>query len=257
MSSHTSNALEPAMLNLVLRNEFLTPPAGVFLGLLTSLDDDGDTFSEISGAGYTRRAATFGAPSAGAAALAEPVRFPEATSGWGTITHVGVFDALSGGAMMFWMPLAESLAVEARDTVRIAAGGVTISLGGATSAWLANALLDRLLRAASWPPITGVHLALLAAFTSDAAYTEMSGGGYARQSCAFSAATDGDAGAANAANISFPAATTDWPTITHAALFDAATGGHLLWRGELDAARDVVAGKHLAFAAGDLRVTLD
>lgn len=257
MSSHTSNALEPALLNLVLRNESLAPPAGMYLGLLTSLSDDGDTFAEVAGAGYARRPVVFRSSAVGVAASAEPVRFPEATSGWGAVTHVGVFDAIAGGQLLFWMPLYEPLAVEARDTVRFAAGGVTISLGGAASVWLANALLDRVLRASGWTPVTSIYIALLTSFASDAGFTEMSGGGYARQGCAFTTATDGDAGSTNAGDVAFPVATSDWPTIAHVALFDAATGGRLLWRGALDTSRDVVAGRQLVFAAGELRVTLD
>lgn len=81
MSTHTSNAFEPVLLNLALRGDACTPPARVFLGLIIALADDGDTFAEVSVAGYARRPATFAAASAGVAALDAPVRFAEATSG--------------------------------------------------------------------------------------------------------------------------------------------------------------------------------
>ena len=255
MISHISNTLGQRLLNLVLRNESFTPTARVYLGLLASHPGVGGACSEVSGAGYARRGASFDSPTQHASTLAEPVRFHDATSGWGTITHVGVFGDETGGEPLFRVPLGEAIAVEALDVVRIAAGDVTVAFGGAVSSDLADALLARVLRAGDWAPIAGVHLALLSAFTDDDTYTEMSGDGYARRSCAFAPADD--AGSVNATALAFPAAASDWPAITHAALFDAASGGRMLWRGELDATRTVSAGRQLVIAQGGVRVTLD
>lgn len=173
------------------------------------------------------------------------------------MTHIGVFDSEAEGSPLFFSPLDEPLGVEAGDTVRLTAGAVTIALGGAVSAWLANAMLDRVLRGAAWPTIAARYLAILSSFTSDAVHTELAGDGYARRACDFAAAETGEDGCVNSDEIAFPPATADWPTATHAAVFDAATGGRLLWRGELTTPREVAAGRRLVFAPGALCCTLD
>ena len=61
----------------------------------------------------------------------------------------------------------------------------------------------------------------------------------------------------NAAAISFPQATASWGTVTHFALFDAATGGNLLGSGALTAAKAVANGDTVKFDIGQLSATLD
>ena len=67
-----------------------------------------------------------------------------------------------------------------------------------------------------------------AAPADDAAGTEVSGGAYARQSVAWTLQTGGTAQASNTAALTFPAATTDWGTCTHAGVYDAVSGGNLV-----------------------------
>ncbi len=60
----------------------------------------------------------------------------------------------------------------------------------------------------------------------------------------------------NADAIEFPQASGDWGTITHFALYDAATGGHLLACGPLTWPRTVTAAHAIRFAPAHLTVTL-
>lgn len=55
--------------------------------------------------------------------------------------------------------------------------------------------------------------------------------------------------------IEFPEATGDQGTITHAVLFDASTGGNMLWFGALTAAKGVSSGDTPRFPAGDFNIT--
>jgi hypothetical protein len=61
--------------------------------------------------------------------------------------------------------------------------------------------------------------------------TEVSGGGYARQSFTLTAASGG--ATSNAADITFGPATANWGTIVAVGIFDAATGGNMLMYGNL------------------------
>jgi len=85
--------------------------------------------------------------------------------------------------------------------------------------------------------------------------TEVSGGSYARQLAGLSAPSGG--ATSNAADITFPQATASWGLITHCALMDAITGGHVLMWTQLDASKQIDNGDTFKFNAGDLDVTIE
>lgn len=84
--------------------------------------------------------------------------------------------------------------------------------------------------------------------------TELSGSGYARQSVAMTVTGNT---ASNSANVEFPEATASWGTITHAAIFDASTGGNMLAYASLTTSKTVGAGDIMRFSTSQLTVTLD
>ncbi len=87
---------------------------------------------------------------------------------------------------------------------------------------------------------------------------EPSGGSYARVATAGADWNVASGGAiANANDITFPEATDSWGTITHFALFDAASAGNMLAHGALSVSKSISSGDTAKFAAGDLDVTLD
>ena len=51
-----------------------------------------------------------------------------ATGAWGTVTHVGVFDASSSGNLMAWAALTASKTVASGDVFRFDAGDLDITL---------------------------------------------------------------------------------------------------------------------------------
>ena len=109
------------------------------------------------------------------------------------------------------------------------------------------------------------YVGLQTATPSDsAAGTEVSGGAYARQSVAWTIQTGGTAQASNTAALTFPAATTDWGTVTHAGVYDAATGGNLvayetLTKTDFSTANPKIVntGDIFKIDAGNLKVQLD
>ena len=87
---------------------------------------------------------------------------------------------------------------------------------------------------------------------------EPSGGAYARVATAASDWNTASGGSLdNASAIEFSEATASWGTITHFALFDAATAGNMLAHGSLTASKTISSGDTASFAAGALDVTLD
>ena len=56
------------------------------------------------------------------------VEFVTATGAWGTVTHVGIFDAASSGNLIAWAALTTSKAVTSGDVFRFNAGELDVTL---------------------------------------------------------------------------------------------------------------------------------
>jgi len=54
--------------------------------------------------------------------------FPEATGSWGTLTHIAIFDAASGGNMIAHAALGTSKAIAANETLRFPVGNITFTM---------------------------------------------------------------------------------------------------------------------------------
>lgn len=123
-----SNYLENALVNATLRGTAYTAPATVYIALYTTDPTDADTGTEVTGGAYARQAATFSAPVDGATSLSANVTFPTATAGWGTVTHIGVRDALTGGNLLYHTPMTTARAVLTGDSIAFLSGQVPITL---------------------------------------------------------------------------------------------------------------------------------
>lgn len=119
-------------------------------------------------------------------------------------------------------------------------------------------LLQWLLSNASATRPTSWYLALFTTATSDdGSGTEVgSGVGYSRQAITFGTAASGSI-TNNGSTITFgPNTTTNWGTVTHAAIFDASTAGNMLVHGALSASKSVTVGDSVQFAAGSVVMTM-
>lgn len=133
----------------------------------------------------------------------------------------------------------------------------------ALSDYLENALLNHLLRAATYTRPGTLHLSLHTASPGESGTTgEVSGGAYARAAIANNntnfpqASAVGTPVKTNGAIITFPAATADWGTVTHWAIYDAASGGtNMLAHGALSVPRFVKNGDTPRVAAAALTMS--
>lgn len=124
------------------------------------------------------------------------------------------------------------------------------------SNYLENALLDHLHGAATYTTPSALYVALFTSATDDTGGgTEVSGGGYVRQSVTFGPSSGGQA--SSNVVVSFPKATTNWGVVTHAAIMDASTGGNMLVHGALNSSREIKANDQLKFESGDITNKLD
>jgi len=131
-------------------------------------------------------------------------------------------------------------------------------MAGSKSDYLENKVLDHVFGKSSYTAPT-IYVALFTAAPTDAGGgTEVSGGSYARVETEAADWNTASGGATSNANeITFPEATEDWGEVVAFALFDAASGGNMLYWGDLSANKTVNSGDTAKFAAGDLDVTED
>ncbi len=123
-----SDYLENKILEHVLKNTSYTSPTTVYAALYTAAPSDSGGGTEVSGSGYARTAITFGAAASGAIANSAAVEFPVASGGnWGTITHFGIFDASSGGNLLYWAALASSKVVNDGEQFKFAIGDIDVT----------------------------------------------------------------------------------------------------------------------------------
>ncbi len=102
-----------------------------------------------------------------------------------------------------------------------------------------------------------VYLALYTAAPSDTGGgTEVSGGSYARISCAFSVSGTDPCTATNSSAAEFATATGSWGSVGWVSVYDASTSGNMLAWSALTTAKTVSSGDVFRFDAEDLDITL-
>lgn len=132
-----SNYLENKILDHVLKGTSYTSPSTLYLALFNNVSGNAATNLEAgtltdetssSGTGYARKTVTFAASAGGTSSTNATVTFDAATSAWGTITHVAVMDALTGGNVLFWGAVTTSKSIDLGDTFQVTSGNLQISL---------------------------------------------------------------------------------------------------------------------------------
>lgn len=136
--SQASDYLEGKVLDTIaslgsidLSSGTITAGTGGFIALFTSAPSDAGGGTEVSGGSYAREAvgATgFGAASGGAITNPAEFKWADATAAWGTITHIGLYDAVSGGNLLVYGALTSSVAITNGDIFKIPASGFTIQM---------------------------------------------------------------------------------------------------------------------------------
>jgi len=124
-----TNAFETHTLKYLLTTDSVTRPTSWYIGLFTSdPTDTGTAGTEVAtGTGYARTAVTF-TVSGDTASNSAAVEFPAASGGnWGTISHIGVMDASTGGNMIVHSALDTAKAINDGDVFRIPTGDLDIT----------------------------------------------------------------------------------------------------------------------------------
>jgi hypothetical protein len=122
-----SDYLETKVLDHVFAGTAYTAPSTLYVALFTTAPSDSGGGTEVSGGSYARQTITF-TTSGDTTSNNAAIEFPTATANYGTVTHVGIYDASSAGELMAWAALTSSKTIETGDVFRIPSGDLDITL---------------------------------------------------------------------------------------------------------------------------------
>ena len=123
-----SNYLETKVLDYVLRNTADWAPATVYLALHTADPTDAGSGAEVSGGSYARQTIDFAAASGTGGSVVSSTAESFTVMPACTVTHIGLWDASSGGNLLYHTAVDTDKAVLAGDTISVAAGAITVTL---------------------------------------------------------------------------------------------------------------------------------
>jgi len=257
---YATDYFETIILNLA-RGISATAPTTMYLALYLNDPTDTGEGTEASYAGYTRQAIAFSAPAISGQGMAiqntSEITFATAASNVGTVTHVGVLDSLTGGNMYVYGQLSDPLVVQANIAPAIRASAMQwISTGKLSNTYKTKILnLMRGIDCAGFTP----YLALCNG-SPEAGGAEFVGGGYERIPMTFSSPTSQGGGAMliqNSAAVTGPMATDTWGSMTHIALYDAASGGAPYVIDEANPSTNMTKGRTVVFDVGALKISIN
>ena len=122
-----SDYLEDKVLDHVFGGNAYTAPSTLYVALYTVAPTDTGGGTEVSGGAYARQSVAF-TTTGNTTSNSAAVEYPTATSAFGTVTHVGVFDASTGGNLMAYATLSSSKTIDTGDVFRVPAGDLDITL---------------------------------------------------------------------------------------------------------------------------------
>lgn len=134
--AHFSDYLENALVNATLRGTNFTAPSTVYLALFTDDPTDAATGTELADSNYQRQdmakgdavATGWTAPADGVTQNAKLIQFPPIADGSVTLSHYALFDAATGGNMLYHAPLTSSKNMEIGDVTSFDIGALTVTL---------------------------------------------------------------------------------------------------------------------------------
>lgn len=129
-----SDYLENVLVNATLRGATYTGGA-VYVALFTSDPTDAGTGQELTDSGYVRQRAHatvtsdgFTVPSNGSTSNTRNIIFPAIVQNQVTVSHWGIFDAQTGGNLLYQAPMLNSKTLDPTDVLSFPIGSLIITL---------------------------------------------------------------------------------------------------------------------------------
>ena len=122
-----SNYLETKVLGHVFGATAYTAAGTLYLALFTSDPAEDGSGTEVTGGEYARQTVAF-TVAGNNASNTSAVEYATATAGYGTVSHVGVYDASTSGNLLAYAALTSSKTIETGDVFRVPTGDLDITL---------------------------------------------------------------------------------------------------------------------------------
>lgn len=128
--SALSDYAEKLLLDWMMTTGTVTRPTTWYVALFTTATDDASGGTEVTGNGYARKTVTFNAATSGAGTTNNTgaVTFTASGGNWGTITHMAIHDALTGGNRLFHGALTASKVINDGDIIEFGTSNLTLTL---------------------------------------------------------------------------------------------------------------------------------
>lgn len=233
----------------------ITLPSQWWVGLVSSVDGANDP-TELVDSNYFRAsiprslAAWAGTQGAGTTLASSgtsnetsnnvTIDWGSLSGSWGVATHVALYDDETGGNPWFVVPI-EAINLQSGSPASLQPGALRLVFGiiSGTSNYLANKLIDLILRdqAWDWPATAYIGYTRTASTNSTPGQEPSTGTGYAREAVAANDTEwdlDGDGEIANADTIQFNPRVLAQGDIVGHIYMDAASGGNMLFWGDMD-----------------------
>ena len=114
-----TNYLANKLISATVRNITLPVIADVYLALYKTDPTKDNTGDEVEAESYNRQEITFNAPANGVTANSAQIDFSVATSNWGNVGWVGIFDQEVAGNLMYFTELDNAKEILTGDQFRI------------------------------------------------------------------------------------------------------------------------------------------
>lgn len=125
-----SDHAEALLLDWLMTNGTATRPTAWYVALYTAAPSDSGGGTEVSGNGYAREAVTFAAATSpgGTTSNTGAVSFTASGGNWGSITHIGIHDAVSGGNLLWHGAMTAAKTVNDGDTLEFSIGNIDLTI---------------------------------------------------------------------------------------------------------------------------------
>lgn len=128
--SALSDSAETRMMDWILNVGTPTRPSGTWVALFTTATTDAGGGTEVSGSGYARQSVTFNAASSpgGTTSNSNAPSFTASGGSFGTVTHIAITDAASGGNFLWHGAMTVSKTIADGETLEFAIGDIDLTL---------------------------------------------------------------------------------------------------------------------------------
>ena len=125
-----SDHAEALLLDWLMTADAVTRPTAWYVALYTAAPSDSGGGTEVSGSGYSRQSVTMASATSpgGTTSNTGAVSFTASGGDWGTITHIGIHDASTGGNLLWHGSMTASKTVADGDTLQFATGNIDLTI---------------------------------------------------------------------------------------------------------------------------------